>query len=164
VVTLTVTYLIGRTIEARHYKSIRQREQNLRELATVTLRTPPPEWQIGESTLVMGSVVISLDYFKRFAASLRALVGGPVKSFEPLLDRARREALLRMREQARARGFDAVINTRLETSRLASSGQSGKGTAGIEILAYGTAIKIFSRRNDFSQLTTKRESVEEMAQ
>jgi uncharacterized protein YbjQ (UPF0145 family) len=94
-------------------------------------------------------------------ASLRALVGGRVKSFEPLLDRARREALLRMREQARARGFDAVINTRLETSRLASSRQSGNKTAGIEILAYGTAIKIFSRRNDFSQLTTKRESAEE---
>ena len=46
-------------------------------------------------------VVISLDHFKRFLAGLRALVGGRIRSYETLLDRARREALMRMKEAAR---------------------------------------------------------------
>jgi len=80
-------------------------------------------------------------YFKRFLATLRALVGGRIKAYEPLLDRARREALLRMTEAAVSGGYDAVLNVRLETSRLASARQDGKGTAGVEMLAFGTAIK-----------------------
>mgnify|MGYP002527674596 CR=1 FL=1 len=75
----------------------------------------------------------------------RAFVGGRITVFEPLLDRARREAVLRMKNAAQAGGYDAVINTRLETSRLASSGQNGKGTAGVEILAFGTAVKLKGR-------------------
>jgi uncharacterized protein YbjQ (UPF0145 family) len=47
---------------------------------------------------VSGSVVVSVDYFKRFLAGLRTLVGGRVTSYETLLDRARREAILRCKE------------------------------------------------------------------
>ncbi|MBT8092626.1 MAG: YbjQ family protein, partial [Gammaproteobacteria bacterium] len=54
---------------------------------------------------------------------------------------ARREAVLRMVESARQQGYDAVINVRLETSRLANSARDGKGTAGVEMLAFGTALK-----------------------
>ena len=97
------------------------------------------------STLVTGSVVISLDYFKRVIAGLRALVGGRVKTYEPLLERARREAVLRMTEAARRQGYDAIFNARLETSRLANSRGDGNGTAGVEMLAFGTAVKRGSR-------------------
>ena len=38
--------------------------------------------------------------FKRFLANLRRLIGGRVKSYESILDRARREALLRMKTEA----------------------------------------------------------------
>ena len=47
--------------------------------------------------LVQGSAVISIDYFKRMLAALRNIVGGEVKSYETLVDRARREATLRMK-------------------------------------------------------------------
>lgn len=110
-------------------------------MIVTTCRTPPPDWKAESSGLVSGSVVISLDYFKRFLAGLRALVGGRIKSYEPLLDRARREAILRMKEEARSRGYKAVFNVRLETSRLASSRRNGKGTAGVEIIAFGTGLK-----------------------
>jgi uncharacterized protein YbjQ (UPF0145 family) len=50
-----------------------------------------------------------------------------------------------MIEDARSQGYDAVFNVRLETSRLANSGRDGKGTAGVEMLAYGTAVKFVSR-------------------
>jgi uncharacterized protein YbjQ (UPF0145 family) len=87
-------------------------------------------------------VVVSLDYFKRIIAGLRGIIGGRVKTYEPLLDRARREAVLRMIEDAKARGYDAVVNVRLETSRLASARKDGQGTAGVEMLAFGTAVTL----------------------
>ena len=105
----------------------------------------PDDWSAASSTLVSGSVVISLDYFKRVIAGLRGLVGGRIKTYEPLLERARREALLRMTESARRDGYDAVFNVRLETSRLANSRRDGNGTAGVEMLAFGTAVKFASR-------------------
>ena len=85
---------------------------------------------------------MSLDYFKRFLAGIRAIFGGRIKSYEPLLDRARREAILRMKEEALAKGYTAVINLRLDTSRLASATKDGKSTAGVEILAFGTGLKL----------------------
>ena len=66
--------------------------------------------------MVCGSAVISIDYFKRILAGLRNIFGGTVKSYETLIDRARREALLRMKEKA----DDAtmIINVRIETSTI----------------------------------------------
>lgn len=139
---LVVTYFIGSAIERRHFSKLRERENALRTLPAVTLQCPPDDWEIEGAGLVTGSVVISIDYFKRFLSGLRALVGGRVKSYETLLDRARREALLRLKESAREAGYRAVINVRLETSRLASGRRNGKGTAGVEILAFGTGLTL----------------------
>lgn len=141
-VLLVGTYLIGSFLERRHFESIRQREEEHRGFPVVTFEAIPTNWKVVSSDLASGSVVISLDYFKRFLASLRALVGGRIGAYEPLLERARREALLRMIEAARGGGHHAIVNVRLETSRLASSRGDGKGTAGVEILAFGTALKL----------------------
>ena len=141
-VVLMVTYFIGSWLEKRHYADIREREHRLREFPAVTFKTIPATWRVESSQLAQGSVVVSVDYFKRFVAGLRGILGGRIKTYEPLLDRARREALLRMIEAAKSDGCDAVINVRLETSRLASSRQGGKGTAGVEILAYGTGLRL----------------------
>ena len=118
------------------------REEKAHGFPVVTIESLPEDWRVGSVDLVTGSVVISVDYFKRIIAGLRSLVGGRVKTYEPLMDRARREALLRMIEDAQARGYDAVVNVRLETSRLANSRRDGKGIAGIEMLAFGTAITL----------------------
>jgi uncharacterized protein YbjQ (UPF0145 family) len=64
-----------------------------------------------------------------------------VKSYETILDRARREAVLRLKEDAAAAGFGAVINVRLETTRMAN-GRNGQGIAGLEVLAYGTGVRL----------------------
>lgn len=138
-------YLVGSFLERRHFASIREREKALQGYPVTTFESLPETWQVGQSGMVAGSVVVSLDYFKRVIAGLRSLVGGRVKSYEPLLDRARREAVLRMLESARARGFDAVINVRLETSRLANAARNGQGTAGVEMLAFGTGITLEHR-------------------
>ncbi len=139
---LLFTYVIGTILERRHFKSIVEREEKFRGFPVVSFEALPAGWEVESADLAQGSIVVSLDYFKRFLASLRAIFGGRIKSYEPLLERARREALLRMTEDAIGRGYDAVVNVRLETSRLASSRGDNKGTAGVEILAFGTAVKL----------------------
>jgi len=142
---LMFAYFIGSLIERNHFRNIRKREDQYHGFPVVSFDTMPDDWNAGSSTLVTGSIVVSLDYFKRVIAGLRSLVGGRVKTYEPLLDRARREAVLRMIEDARRQGYDAIFNVRLETSRLANSRGDGKGTAGVEMLAFGTAVKFASR-------------------
>ena len=109
-------------------------------MLAVTIEDLPSDWQVESCELVMGNVVISLDYFKRVAASIKGIFGGNIRVFEPLLERARREALMRMKGVAHARGYDTIINVRIETAALARGRSDGKGTAGVEILAFGTAI------------------------
>ena len=66
--------------------------------------------------LVMGGVVLGSDRGKQVVAQLRSLLGGEVRSFQKILVRARREARLRMLEEARRIGADCVVNVRFETS------------------------------------------------
>ena len=145
ILLLVVAYLIGSVIEKRHFQSIRKREDDVHGFPVVSFDTMPDDWNASSSDMVTGSIVISLDYFKRVIAGLRGLIGGRIKTYEPLLERARREALLRMTESAREQGYDAVFNVRLETSRLANAARDGKGTAGVEMLAFGTAVKLANR-------------------
>ncbi len=135
-ILLTLGYFVGQYAEKRHYKSIIERERKLSELPAIASRVPPMKPL--EQQLVMGSTVISVDYFKRFIASLRNLFGGRVTSYESLLDRARRESLLRLKEQADELGAKYVFNIKYET---ASISKGYKNTIGsIEVLAYGTAL------------------------
>ncbi|HPG27761.1 MAG: heavy metal-binding domain-containing protein [Spirochaetaceae bacterium] len=143
-VMLLLAFGIGSWIESRHFKSIRRREEELKRLPAVTLeRLPTPDgWDHDHSGLVHGHVVVSVDHFKRFVASLRQLFGGRIQAYESLMDRGRREAVLRLKEEAAKQGYHAVVNLRLESSRLASARRNGKGTAGIEVFAFGTGIKM----------------------
>ncbi len=144
-ILLLLAYFTGTWIERRHFRSIRTRENENVAFPVVSFDTMPQDWNAGSGRLVSGSVVVSLDYFKRVIAGLRAIVGGRIKTYEPLLDRARREAMLRMIESAKRDGYDAIFNVRLETSRLANASGEGKRTAGVEMLAYGTAVRFASR-------------------
>ena len=135
---LALGYFIGRHTEQKHYRSIRAREFMFRNLVVSCDRWPPEEYRDHHAGLVSGNVVISIDYFKRFVAGLRTLVGGRMRSYESLVDRARREALLRMQAEAQAAGAVAVINTKFETSRISANAQQGIGS--VEVLVYGTAL------------------------
>jgi uncharacterized protein YbjQ (UPF0145 family) len=142
-VLLVVAYFTGTTLERRHYASIRERELRWRSIPAITFRSIPPGWRATECALLTGSVVISVDYFKRFLSGLRMIFGGRVKAYETLLDRARREALLRLKEGAVERGYHAVVNVRLETCRIANS-RNSESVAGLEVLAFGTGVKLLN--------------------
>jgi len=137
-VLLALGYGFGRYAELKHYKSIIQREKEFRDIPVVTTKFPPLTKSLSDVALVSGSVVISVDYFKRFIAGLRNLIGGRVTAYESLVDRARREAILRMKEEARAFGGHIIFNVKLETSSIHKGRKNGIGA--VEVMAYGTVL------------------------
>ena len=150
---LSLGYYFGQRAEKKHYKSIIARENQLINLPLVTLKTPPPiNYFEVNSALVTGSVVISIDFFKQFIASLKMLFGGRLTTYESLLDRARREALLRLREQAKIRKAFIVLNTRIETASISKSSGRSEGSIGsVEVVACGTALTMTDRRRKVIQ-------------
>lgn len=136
---LVVGIGIGGLRERRHLKSLALREaQNADVIVTNLKRIPEPEASLGAS-LVIGQVVIASDYFKTFATQLRNLVGGEMVAAENLLMRARREAVLRMIEEARRLGSTEVHNLRFVTCSIMAMSGNNKAIA-VELCAYGTAI------------------------
>jgi uncharacterized protein YbjQ (UPF0145 family) len=138
VALLALGYGFGTRAERRHYKSILEREERLKAILVFSARFPPEPGRARECRLVCGTVVVSADYFKSFVAGLRSLVGGRLTSYESLLDRARREAILRMKAQAASLGPCKIFNLKLETSAISQGGDSRLAT--VEVLAYGTAV------------------------
>ncbi|MBT8397751.1 MAG: heavy metal-binding domain-containing protein [Gemmatimonadetes bacterium] len=139
-------WIAGSILERRHLDNLLLLESGSKGTLAVTVEDLPPDWKVESCELVMGNVVISQDYFKRVAASIKGIFGGNLGVLEPLLERARREALIRMKGVAHARGYDTIINVRIETAPLARARGDGKGTAGVEILAFGTAILLSNKR------------------
>ena len=140
VALMVLGYIAGTYFEKQHYRSIGEREKALLRLPASTLKTVaiPPE-DIQSVELVHGSAVISVDYFKRILAALRNIFGGTITAYETLLDRARREALLRMKEMAPEASM--IVNVRIETATI--SRRAYKGSVGcVEAIAYGTAITL----------------------
>lgn len=139
-VLLILGYVFGQLAERKHYKSIIEREQQTLSMPVMTLKTVPAQLTRCKTHLVSGSVVVSIDFFKMFLAGLRSLVGGRLKSYESLLDRARREAILRMKESALADNAKVIVNVRIETASINKSSGRNKGVGSVEVVAYGTAI------------------------
>jgi uncharacterized protein YbjQ (UPF0145 family) len=140
IVFLAVGYGFGTVIEKRHFARIIKREEELKKVLLIPSKKLPEALQSSryDNQFVDGSVVISVDYFKRFIAGLRGIVGGRVRTYESLLERARREAIIRMKQQAAACGGVVIFNCKLET---ASISKGAKNTVGsVEVYAYGTAI------------------------
>lgn len=134
IILMTAGYICGTIAEKRHYRSIIKREAALNKLPAIASRYPPKD-KAYEQQLVIGAVVVASDYFKSFLAGLVNFFGGAVVSYESLIDRARREAMLRMKANAQDLNADYVFNIKFETMSV------GTGRlASVEVLAYGTAL------------------------
>ena len=137
ILLIVIGRFAGSSIERRHYESIVEREARFNGQPALSTKQSDAPDAVRTASLAVGSVVISVDHFKRFLSGFRMIIGGEVRSYSSLIDRARREAVLRMKESQP--DAHAYINTRLETSTISStSGNEGIGT--IEVLAYGTAV------------------------
>jgi uncharacterized protein YbjQ (UPF0145 family) len=130
---------VGGYRERRHITSLDRREAETKHVLVTNLKRIPDEERVDRATLVDGEVVIATDYFKSFATAMRNLFGGEMRAAQSLMTRARREALLRMIEQAQALGAQEVWNVRFAFSNITQM-SGNKGAIAVEIYAYGTAV------------------------
>lgn len=136
-VLLLVGIVFGSMNERNHFARIIKAEEELSDIKVFNIKTLPNNIEAG-GALVTGNVVIAVDYFKVFISGFVMLFGGRLTGYEKLMERARREALIRMQREAKALGANAIYNTRVEFSAV---GQQPKKIGGAELFAYGTAVK-----------------------
>ena len=84
--------------------------------------------------IAQGSVVMAKHLGSDFAAGLRNIVGGEVKGYTDLMEKARRQAFKRMVVDAEKKGADAIVGMRYVSSTIMGGAS--------EMLAFGTAVKL----------------------
>ena len=134
---LFVGWLVGHLSETKHERSLALREEELKDIEATDLRNPPGFADAdGTCALVSGEAVVASDTF-----GFKNIVGGESKTFTRLFDRARREALLRMKERARELGCNAVCNVRFDSADIGgnAAGAKKKGSNMAVSLVSGTA-------------------------
>src|SRR5438128_10214214 len=82
---------------------------------------------------VFGLTVRSRNVFSQFGAGLKSVVGGELKGMTKALADSRQQVIDRMVEEAEAKGADAIVAMRFDTSEM--------GNNWTEICAYGTAVR-----------------------
>jgi uncharacterized protein YbjQ (UPF0145 family) len=123
---LFVGWLVGHLSETRHERSLAVREEALKGIEATDMRNPPGfAGAEGPCALVSGEAVVASDTFKTWVFGFKNIVGGESKTFTRLFDRARREALLRMKERARELGCNAVCNVRFDSADIGGNASSG---------------------------------------
>ena len=83
---------------------------------------------------VMGLTVRSRNVGSQIGASLKSIVGGELKGMTKALVDSREQVIQRMVEEAEAKGANAILAMRFDTSEM-----GGNWT---EICAYGTAVRV----------------------
>ena len=83
--------------------------------------------------IVEGSTIQSKHIGSDISQSFKTIVGGELRSYTDMLNKARALATNRLVEQAEAMGADAIVCVRYTSAAVM------QGAA--EILAYGTAVK-----------------------
>lgn len=83
---------------------------------------------------VFGLTVRSRNIGSQMGAGLKSLVGGELKGMTKMLAEGRTHAQERLEEEAAAKGANAIIAFRFDTSEL--------GGTWTEICAYGTAVRV----------------------
>jgi len=82
---------------------------------------------------VMGLTVRSRNIGSQLGASFKSILGGELKGMTKALVDSRNEVMQRMVEEAQAKGADAIVAMRFDTSEM--------GANWTEICAYGTAVR-----------------------
>lgn len=139
---LTLGFFVGGYTERSHFRRLEEREAANQGFIVTQIKSFPG----GASSelppqVFLSECVIASDYLKTFLSSIRKFFGGELKSYHTLLERARRESLLRIIEQAKAAGYDTVCNLRYETADIGGATNPQKGVVTVAMLATATAYK-----------------------
>lgn len=134
-VLFIVGWFFGSRHERQHLARLAIAEAELSHIIVSTERFYQPELATNsQGELVLGSVVIAQDYFKMVIAKVLSFFGKNLTTYESLLERARREAVVRMQAQAHVKGYNHVYGLRFEVSNINPLGSM------VEAIAYGTAV------------------------
>ena len=133
--------VIGRTVEKRHFKNLAEREAASSDILVTNIKSFPNASESGPPpNLVLAEVAIGSDYLKSFFANWRNLFGGEMKSFQTLQERGKREVILRLVEQAREQGFNAICNVRVSPADIGGNTTAKKKQMPMAVvIASGTA-------------------------
>ena len=106
-------WIFGGLAERRHLRALGRAERELGwlEVSDVAQLGDGARASAG-SRMVHSEVVIANDYLKGIWAGVRGMLGGELRAYEPLMSRARREAMIRLQRQAAGLGHDAICNVR----------------------------------------------------
>uniref|UniRef100_A0A7C2I3J2 UPF0145 protein ENQ34_05505 n=1 Tax=Ammonifex degensii TaxID=42838 RepID=A0A7C2I3J2_9THEO len=99
-----------------------------------TMETIPGREIIETLGIVVGSTVRARWFGRDIAAAFKQIVGGEIGSYTSMMEKARKDALARMEEEAVRLGADAVVGVRFATTQVM--------TGAAEILTYGTAVRL----------------------
>jgi uncharacterized protein YbjQ (UPF0145 family) len=100
----------------------------------ITTTNDLPGYEITETLgEVFGLTVRSRNIGSQFGAGLKSLMGGELKGMTRALADSREQVVERMVEEAEAKGADAIVAMRFDTSEM--------GSNWTEICAYGTAVR-----------------------
>ena len=132
VVLFSIGWGFGRHTERKHFQALKEQENRLAYIRIETNRFKTTE---ATGQLVSSNVVISHDYFKYVIANIQNFFGGRLTSYESIVERARREAVIRLKLEAEKMGATEILGLRLSTTELGMQGGM------VEVFAYGTAIK-----------------------
>lgn len=130
-ILFAVGWGFGRHIEQKHLRELDEKE---RQFAHIRIDTNRFVQTTTPGQMISSNVVISHDYFKYVLASIRNFFGGRLVSYESVVERARREAVIRLKQEAHAMGAKQIMGVRLSTTELGMQGGM------VEVFAYGTAI------------------------
>jgi uncharacterized protein YbjQ (UPF0145 family) len=93
------------------------------------------------TTLLMANIVVGPSWGQMFLMWVKSLFGGALPSYATVLDYGRREAIQRLKMQARERGCTSIVNMRVETSVIATAKGNDSKSSSVEFLAYGTGYR-----------------------
>ena len=144
IILILLGLIIGKATERRHFRNLDNRENKLSHILVTDIKTFPGKVDNAyPPILLLGQTVIATDYLKSTLAKIKKIFGGEIKSYESLLIRARREALLQLLEQADQKGYNGICNVRLDTADIGGTLQGKSGTTTAGIMATGTAYRLF---------------------
>lgn len=121
----------GRYIERKHLTELETAEK---KLSHIRIDTNKFQTSTQQGQLISSNVVISHDYFKYIISQIQNFFGGRLTTYETVVDRARREAIVRLKQQAENVGSNHIMGLRLSTTEMGMQGGM------VEVFAYGTAI------------------------
>ncbi|MDA3874193.1 MAG: heavy metal-binding domain-containing protein [Kiritimatiellae bacterium] len=136
---LVIAFFAGNSIARKHTKRMEERQQVVAHIRSTDLKSYiRPQSGGPDPALLCAEVTLGIDHFRGFLGKLKNIFGGEVKSYQKTLDRARREAMLQVIEQAHSAGMNAVANLRVEFVDISGNANMAKKASMVTILAYGT--------------------------